>query len=167
MTEFRSALEGAGIALAEHMIPAVTDITKRATELIRKFGELDKEQQQQILKWAGIAAAVGPASIVLGQAATAFGGILRVGGSVAKMLGRASGTGLIARIASLGPLGVGGLAIAGVAGLGKAIYKLSQNTKDSMADKLNYIEAQSEEIESKEELIDSYDDPKEKNKHTD
>src|SRR5690625_4375922 len=86
MTEFRSALEGAGIALAEHMIPAVTDITKRATELIRKFGELDKEQQQQILKWAGIVAAVGPASIVLGQVTTAIGGVLRAGGSLSKLL---------------------------------------------------------------------------------
>src|SRR5699024_6943261 len=52
--EFKSALEGAGIAASEHIIPAVTEITKKATELIRKFGELDEEQQKQILKWLAL-----------------------------------------------------------------------------------------------------------------
>src|SRR5699024_7729274 len=93
MIEFKSALEGAGIAIAEHMIPAITDITKKATELVRKFGELDEGQQKQILKWAGVVAAVGPASIALGGVATATGNVLTVGGKVAKMLGRASGKG--------------------------------------------------------------------------
>src|SRR5699024_3081771 len=76
MIEFKSALEGAGIAIAEHMIPAITDITKKATELVRKFGELDEGQQKQILKWAGVVAAVGPASIALGGVATATGNVL-------------------------------------------------------------------------------------------
>src|SRR5699024_3808707 len=51
MTEFKSALEGAGIAISEHLIPAVTDIIRKGTDLVRKFGELDSEQQKQILKW--------------------------------------------------------------------------------------------------------------------
>src|SRR5690625_4174027 len=166
MVEFRSALEGAGIAAAEHVIPALTDIVHSATDLVRKFGELDKEQQQQILRWAAIAGAIGPVAIVVGNLSTALGGILKAGGSVAKMLGRASGTGLVARIASLGPLGVGGLAIAGVTGLGTAIYQLAKNTEDTLAQKLNYIQTQLEEVESTEELINAYDELREKNKLT-
>src|SRR5699024_4625927 len=46
MIELRSAAEGAGIALAEHMIHTVTRLTEQATEMVRKFGELDDEQQE-------------------------------------------------------------------------------------------------------------------------
>src|SRR5690625_2827311 len=166
MTEFRSALEGAGIALAEHMIPAVTDITKRATELIRKFGELDKEQQQQILKWAGIVAAVGPASIVLGQVTTAIGGVLRAGGSLSKLLGRAGGAGLIGRIGMLGMTGPVGLAVAGVGALAGGIYLLSRRTSDLHDVNWDVVESMRENVEQTDEMIDRYEELELKNRLT-
>src|SRR5699024_9726737 len=132
MVEFKSALEGAGIAAAEHIIPAVTDITKKATELIRKFGELDDETQKQILKWLALTAAVGPTAVVLGHTTTALGGVLRVGGSVSKMIGRAGGTaGLIGSLGALGPGAIAGVAVAGIAAVGVGLYALKKDTKDA------------------------------------
>ena len=158
MVEFRSALEGAGIAAAEHVIPALTDLTKKGTDLIRKFGELDKEQQQQILKWIAMAGAVGPAAIVIGNVSTALGGVLRVGGSVAKMLGRASGAGLVGRLATLG--GPAGIAVAAGGGLAYLGYKLYDAHKESK--KLHDISLETtnklwEQADSLEELIDKYE----------
>src|SRR5690625_3586598 len=148
------------------MIPAVTDITKRATELIRKFGELDKEQQQQILKWAGIVAAVGPASIVLGQVTTAIGGVLRAGGSLSKLLGRAGGAGLIGRIGMLGMTGPVGLAVAGVGALAGGIYLLSRRTSDLHDVNWDVVESMRENVEQTDEMIDRYEELELKNRLT-
>lgn len=165
--EFRSALEGAGIAISEHMIPHLTNITEKATELVRKFGELDKEQQKQILKWVALVAAVGPASLVLGQTATAIGGVLRVAGSLSKALGVASGTGLIGRLALLGgPAGVAVLAGGALAFLGKKAYDAYKDKH-----KLNEVSTETtdklwEEASAVEELADKYDALQEKSKLT-
>lgn len=167
IVEFKSALEGAGIAASEHIIPAVTDITKKATELIRKFGELDEEQQKQILKWLALTAAVGPTAIVLGHTTTALGGIFRAGGNVAKMLGRARGAGLIGRLSLLsGPSGVAILAAGALAFLGKKAYDSYKDSKKlhdvtiELADKLY------EQYDANNVLIDSFDKLREKSKLT-
>lgn len=158
MIEFRSALEGAGIAAAEHVIPAITDITKRATELIRKFGELDKEQQRQILKWLGITAAIGPAAMILGTLMTSFGGVLRLGGNVARMLGRSGGAGLIGRLGLLGgPVGVATIAGVGVAFLGKKLYDTYRESQ-----KLNDVSTETadklwEQADALDNLVSEFD----------
>src|SRR5690606_24206271 len=87
-----------------------------AEPLIRKiesgakaFSEMDKEQQRTILKFIALAAAIGPASVVMGNLTTAIGGVLKVGGSLANMLGKAEakagtgGSGLLGKFAMLGP----------------------------------------------------------------
>lgn len=82
--EFKSALEGVGIALSEHMIPAVTDAVKWATDLVRKFGSLDKDTQKYILTAAGVAAVLGPAAIVL---STTLRAVSHLSGGLAKAVG--------------------------------------------------------------------------------
>src|SRR5690625_1635251 len=158
MVEFRSALEGAGIAAAEHVIPAVTEITRKATDLVRKFGELDKSQQQQILKWLGIAAAVGPASIVLGQATTAIGGIVRVGGSLFTLLGRVGGAGLLGRIGMLGMTGPVGWAVAGVGALAGGIYLLTRDKEKLHKVNWDLVESLKANVEETDDLISRYEE---------
>src|SRR5690625_5768148 len=85
MIEFKSALEGAGIELAQHMLPRVTDLVDKATELARSFGDLDDDTQQTIINMGLLAAAIGPASIVAGNLTNALGGKLREGGNVFRM----------------------------------------------------------------------------------
>src|SRR5699024_5469682 len=70
IVEFKSALEGIGIALSEHMIPAVTDAVEWGTDLVRKFGELDDSTQKNIIKMGLFAAAIGPVALVVGNLTT-------------------------------------------------------------------------------------------------
>ncbi|CDQ17940.1 phage tail tape measure protein [Halobacillus karajensis] len=66
MKEFTSALEGLSIMASEHLLPPFTKIVETATEWIRKFGEMEPKTQKNILAVAGLAAAIGPLSIVMG-----------------------------------------------------------------------------------------------------
>ncbi|AIC95437.1 phage tail tape measure protein [Shouchella lehensis] len=63
--ELTSAAEGLAIQFAEHMIPHFITLTEKATDLVRWFGNLDKDTQKYILVAAGIAAVLGPAAIAL------------------------------------------------------------------------------------------------------
>lgn len=165
ITEFKSALEGAGIALSEHMIPAVTDMVKKGTELVRKFGELDEGTQKNIIKMGLFAAAIGPAAIVAGNLTTAIGGIIKVGGSLVGLLGKTGGTGLLGRIGMLGPLATSpvGLAIAGAGALALGIYAVSNASKESTQKTLESIESRKKEIDSTDKLISQYEKLQKKN----
>lgn len=64
----------AGEALAS----AVTPFIEKITELLDKFNNMDPAQQKQIVKWAMMAAAVGPALMVFGSVVSIVG---KVGGA--------------------------------------------------------------------------------------
>ena len=96
-------------SVGEAISGAVVPFIEKATELVDKFRQMSPEQQQQIVKWAAMAAAVGPALL-------AFGKIIRVGvklfGALSKVRGALqfvakAGGPLKALAATLGaPLGV-------------------------------------------------------------
>lgn len=160
MVEFRSALEGAGIAIAEHLIPAFTDIVEKGTEVVRKFGELDEETQENIIKMGGLVAAVGPAALVLGNLTTVAGGFLRVGGRLVGMLGVAGaagkGAGLLGAVSGLGMAGPVGLAVAGVAALAGGIYFLTRDTENLHDINYELINSVEEEITAIEDLEERF-----------
>lgn len=166
--EFKSALEGVGIALAEHMIPAITDAVKWGTDLVRKFGELDEGTQKNIIKMAAFAAAIGPAAIVLGNLTTAIGGVLRVGGSLAGMLGAAGGKGLLGRIGmlGLGAAGPVGLAIAGVGALGLAIWDWKKKTDDAKKTNLELVQSLNDQHTEIEAAAAKYEELRSKSEIT-
>ncbi|MCR6111752.1 phage tail tape measure protein [Bacillus sp. A301a_S52] len=151
--EFRSALEGVGIAASEHMIPAVTSIIERATDLIRTFGDLSHEQQEQIVKWGLIAAAVGPAAVVLGNLITTLGGVLRAISLVAGAI--AAKGGLIAALGALsGPVG---WTIAGVAALAGGIYLWSQRSEEAEKANLDLAHSMIEQHQNVAEMTEAYE----------
>lgn len=144
LIEFRSSLEGAGIALSEHMIPTVTELIKKGTELVRKFGELDSETQKQIVKWALLTAAIGPASMILGSTINTIGGLVRGVGLLAGAISGAGG--LTAAFAGLlNPVTLG---IAAVAAIGVGIYQYTKSAKE--AKEVNLETAQSFNEQHKE-----------------
>lgn len=158
MREFKSALEEAGISIAENLIPAFTDIVEKGTELARKFGDLDEKTQKQIITMAGLAAAIGPVSVVLGSATTAAGGLLKVGGSLTGMLGKKGGKGLLGRFGMMGLTGGPvGLAIAGVTGLAFVAGKLKDDTEELNEVSLENANAMMEQYESTDKMIDKFD----------
>src|SRR5690606_276154 len=105
-------------------------------------------------------AAAGPVTMVLGNITSGIGSFLKLGSGLSDILGKEKGgTGLLSRIASLGPLGVGGLAVGGVTLLAAGVYHLTKDmrklhdvsteTADAMMDQ--YI-ANNDMIDSLEEL---------------
>lgn len=126
--EFRSALEGIGIAASEHLIPPLTDIIEKGTTLVRKFGELDKGTQKTIITTLGLAAVIGPLSLVLG---TTFRTVGMLTGGLARMTRWMGRSRTNTRVASRGISAVGGSAKKSggfLKGFGKTAEKTGKGT---------------------------------------
>lgn len=61
------------------------------SDMAKKFSEMSTEQQQSIIKWAGLAAAIGPAMKILGGGARIISGFSKTLGTVARGIGKFSG----------------------------------------------------------------------------
>ena len=61
------------------------------SDMAKKFSEMSTEQQQSIIKWVGLAAAIGPALKLLGGGASVIGGFAKGIGTIAKGIGKFSG----------------------------------------------------------------------------
>ncbi|MBH8600138.1 phage tail tape measure protein [Thermoactinomyces sp. CICC 23799] len=79
--EFMSALEGLGIAISEHILPALIPFLERLAEMVRKFGELDPATQK-------IAIGLGAVTIALGPLTSLFGNLLKTIGVILSNLTR-------------------------------------------------------------------------------
>jgi len=73
--KLKSQLEGAGIELGEKLVPIFTKFGEKLKELIKWFTDLSPQQQENIVKWAAIVAALGPVLWILGQLIIVIGGI--------------------------------------------------------------------------------------------
>ena len=62
------------------------------SDMAKKFSEMSTEQQQNIIKWGAMAAAIGPALKLFGGAASIIGGFAKGLGTIAKGIGTFSGT---------------------------------------------------------------------------
>lgn len=62
-----------GNAISGAVVPFIT----KATELVDKFRQMSPEQQQQIVHWAAIAAAVGPAVLIFGKLIIGAGNLIK------------------------------------------------------------------------------------------
>lgn len=65
LTLLKSALEGAAIAVSDVLAPGLRKLTDFITGLVDKFNALDEGTQKTIVTVLGIAAAIGPAILVL------------------------------------------------------------------------------------------------------
>lgn len=68
-------------------LEAGTPLIESASNLAKQFSKLDKEQQQQIIKWGLIAASAGPALSILGKGISVVGSVSKGIGSVTQALG--------------------------------------------------------------------------------
>lgn len=73
MRTFQASVENLAITLGQNLLPIVTPIIQKATEMVNAFAAADPELQQLVLKIAGIAAAAGPALLVIGKMFSVFG----------------------------------------------------------------------------------------------
>lgn len=84
--ELQGSLETLSITVGEKLLPIFNDGVKYVTDLVDSFGELSDEQQNNILKWAGIAAAAGPVLTIAGKGIFVFGKLTTGVGKLGKGL---------------------------------------------------------------------------------
>lgn len=91
MRTFQASVENLAITLGQNLLPIVTPIIQKATEMVNAFAAADPQLQQLILKIAGIAAVAGPALLVVGKMVYVFGSVSGaiglLGGKIAELGG--------------------------------------------------------------------------------
>ena len=109
VTQFKSALEGAGIAIGENLLPSLTRITEKITGVVQWFGKLDPGIQSSIVNFGLVAAAMGPVLSIGGKLITGIGGIVKGFGLLSSGVGTAaSAMGGFGSVIGLltGPIGI-------------------------------------------------------------
>ena len=111
VTELKSALEGAGIAIGEKLIPALTNGVKKITEVVSAFNNLDEGTQKSIVKFGLVAAAIGPVVLITGKLVTGIGKVITVLHGLSTVIGGVGiagmTTGLLAAGAAVGVFAAG------------------------------------------------------------
>lgn len=117
--QFKASLEALEQNVGKKLMPALTPAIEWANRMITSFSKLSGEQQQSILKWAGIAAAAGPVLMIGGKLISTFGTMIRLFskiGTVAnigsKMLPLAASLGTTATAAEGATVAAGGFVAA-------------------------------------------------------
>lgn len=85
----KSNMAEAAMQIGEILLPYITKLVGKVQEVVQWFSNLDPKQQQQIVKWAGIAAAIGPVILVVGKLTSGAGkmvsGIEKAVGAIGKL----------------------------------------------------------------------------------
>lgn len=85
ITILMSSLQELALQFGEIIVPYVKRFVDKIQELVTKFQKLSTEQKNQIVKWAAIAASIGPVLMVLGKLTTSVGkAIDKIPGALAK-----------------------------------------------------------------------------------
>ena len=95
-------------------LDAVKPWLNNLSDLAKKFSSLSTEQQQSIIKWGLMAAALGPALKILGGGVTVVGGFVKAIGGLSKGIGYLSGS--IRYLKDFGSVANGLRTVAGSAG---------------------------------------------------
>lgn len=84
--------------ITESLLPTFEKIVDKLIAITEKFSNLSQEQKEQVLKWAGIIAAIGPVLMIVGKLTSGLGTLFSI-------IGKIKGAGGIAGLtAKLGPL---------------------------------------------------------------
>lgn len=73
---FTESLNNLSVTFGQYILPVITPVIQKLTELVQKFGEMDPKTQKIIVIIAAVAAAIGPLLVVIGSIASAVGAIM-------------------------------------------------------------------------------------------
>lgn len=82
ITTLKLNLEGVAIQIGEIIIPYVENFVAKLQQLVSWFAGLSEEQQKNIVKWAAIIAAIGPALLVFGKLIVGIGNLIKAFGEI-------------------------------------------------------------------------------------
>lgn len=136
--ELMGSLESLAIKLASLIVPALRDFVQWLTQLINKFTALDPETQKTILKFAGIAAAIGPVILILGKLVTGIGSIITTFGKIPGAIAKAKGA-FTAVSAAIGGISAPVVAVVAVIGVLIAAFANLWKTNEEFRNKITAI----------------------------
>lgn len=114
--------------VGEQLIPVVTPIIQKITEIISKLSSLDEGTLQTIVLIAGIAAALGPVLMMVGTIITTLGVLT-------------TGLGML-----LSPMGLVAVAIAAIVAAGVALYQNWDTVKEKLGQLMDKIKSDWQDI---------------------
>lgn len=135
LTILKSTVESIGIAFGNKLVPYIKKGTEWLQSMADKFNSLSDAQQDQIIKVALVAAAVGPAILVFGKMVTMVGTAVSMVGKVGKAF-RAFGS-IAGMISS--PVGITIGVIAGLIAVGVLLYKNWDKIKEKAGNVFNFV----------------------------
>lgn len=116
LTLLKSALEGLAIQFGEILMPYIKQFVTWLQNLTQRLQELTPEQKEQVVKWAAIAAAIGPVLMVLGKLTSSVDSIIttfgKIPGAIAKT--KSAFTAVSAAIGGISAPVVAAVAVIGV-----------------------------------------------------
>lgn len=96
LTLLKSKLEALAINIGDKLAPVLIKIVDKISELADWFGNLSDEQQLNIMKWAGLAAAVGPLLVLIGKMSIGLSNVFKAGsllsGGIGNLVGKLATT---------------------------------------------------------------------------
>lgn len=124
LTLLKSALEGLAIQFGEILLPYIKQFVTWLQNLTQKLQNLTPEQKEQIVKWAAVAASIGPVLLVVGKLVTGIGGLITTLGKIPGAVSSISG-GITKLVTGFKNIGEGiTLAKAGFPGMAAQASKL-------------------------------------------
>lgn len=124
LTLLKSALEGLAIQFGEILLPYIKQFVTWLQNLTQKLQNLTPEQKEQIVKWAAVAASIGPVLLAVGKLVTGIGGLITTLGKIPGAVSSISG-GMTKLVTGFKNIGEGiTLAKAGFLGMAAQASKL-------------------------------------------
>lgn len=121
-------LRNSGVKFGAAFVPVITKVSDVLSDAADAFSGLSEEQQENVVKWGMVLAAVGPVMRVTGGAITTYTKLASVIGGVTKATGTVgSSYGLIGSFSGL--LGACAPVAAGVALVGTGLYAIHENSQ--------------------------------------
>lgn len=167
---FQESLKELAATFGKNLLPVITPIIQKFTELVKKFGKLSPETQKVIVVIAGLVAAIGPLLVAGGAIASGIGSLLTLFGTISGAIavvttGAAAATPAIGALATAftvltGPIGLVIAAVVGVIAIGVALWKNWDTIKEKASQLGNWLRDKWQGI--KEKTFETWNSMKEK-----
>lgn len=138
LTLLKSALEGLAIQFGEILMPYIKQFVTWLQNLTQRLQELTPEQKEQIVKWAAIAAAIGPVLMVLGKLTSSVGSIITTFGKIPGAIAKAKSA-FTAVSAAIGGISAPVVAVVAVIGVLIAAFANLWKTNEEFRNKMTAI----------------------------
>lgn len=151
MRTFQASVENLGISLGQYLLPLITPLIQKATEMVNAFANADPELQQLILKIAGIAAVSGPALVIFGKMVSGIGAVTGAVGKLSTGIKALGGlktiiSGIFTAVTS--PAGLAVIAIAAVIAIGYLLIKNWDEVKAKAGETWDWIQQKMQDFDN-------------------